>query len=69
VYQLERSAHGLKATVGAVGASTAYTLATELETMGRTSHLEAAATVFQHLDGELERVAAFFGEPAWKEYI
>jgi HPt (histidine-containing phosphotransfer) domain-containing protein len=68
-HQLERAAHRFKATVGAVGASTASTPATELETLGRTAHLKGAATVLRQLDGEADRVVAFFGDPAWQECV
>jgi CheY-like chemotaxis protein/HPt (histidine-containing phosphotransfer) domain-containing protein len=49
VHQLERAAHSLKGTLGAVGATTAYALASELETMGRAAHLEGASIALAKL--------------------
>jgi HPt (histidine-containing phosphotransfer) domain-containing protein len=66
-HQLERAAHSLKGALGAVGASTAYTLAFELETMGRAARLEGAWTALDKLEDELARIVAFFAEPDWED--
>jgi HPt (histidine-containing phosphotransfer) domain-containing protein len=63
VPQLERTAHSLKGALGTVGATIAYTLASELETMGRAVHLEGAGTALHKLEDELARIVAFFAEP------
>jgi CheY-like chemotaxis protein len=63
--QLERSAHSLKGALLAVGATTASTLAAELETMGRDSHLHGAMPRIVELESELARIVAFFAEPGW----
>jgi HPt (histidine-containing phosphotransfer) domain-containing protein len=63
--QLERSAHHLKGAMVAVGATTACTLAAELETMGRSTHLDGAMDRIEELETELARIVAFFAEPGW----
>jgi GAF domain-containing protein/CheY-like chemotaxis protein/HPt (histidine-containing phosphotransfer) domain-containing protein len=63
--QVERLGHSLKGALGAIGATTAQTLASELETRGRAAQLEGASTVLEKLERELARVAAFFAEPGW----
>jgi HPt (histidine-containing phosphotransfer) domain-containing protein/CheY-like chemotaxis protein len=65
--QLERTAHSLKGALGTVGATIAYTLASELETMGRAVHLEGAGTALHKLEDELARIVAFFAEPDWAD--
>ena len=62
---LERTAHGVKGAMAALGAMTAYTLAAELETLGRNGRLEGAATALDKLEDELARLTAFFAEPEW----
>jgi hypothetical protein len=49
----------------AVGATTACTLAAELETMGRSTHLDGAMDRIEELETELARIVAFFAEPGW----
>jgi HPt (histidine-containing phosphotransfer) domain-containing protein/anti-sigma regulatory factor (Ser/Thr protein kinase) len=67
--QLERAAHSLKNALGAIGAKSAWTLAYELETMGRTTRLDAAASILQHLTAELERLTAFLADPSWVDCV
>jgi hypothetical protein len=43
-------------------ATTAYSLAAELETLGQAARLENVSTVLEKLDGELTRIIAFFAE-------
>jgi PAS domain S-box-containing protein len=65
--QLERSAHSLKGAVAVLGATTAYTLAAELETMGRDTRLDGATALIEELESELTRIVAFFAEPSWQD--
>jgi signal transduction histidine kinase/HPt (histidine-containing phosphotransfer) domain-containing protein len=68
-YQLERAAHSLKSALGTIGAKSAWTLAGELETMGRTSRLDEAASILQQLTAELERLTAFLADPSWVDCV
>jgi hypothetical protein len=43
-------------------ATTAYSLAAELETIGQAARLETVSTVLDKLDDELTRMIAFFAE-------
>jgi CheY-like chemotaxis protein len=63
--QLEHCAHKLKGAVAVFHATTAYSLAAELESMGRAARLEGALTVVQRLADELARIAAFFATYTW----
>jgi signal transduction histidine kinase/CheY-like chemotaxis protein/HPt (histidine-containing phosphotransfer) domain-containing protein len=60
VRQFERSAHSLKGAISILDTTTAYTLATELEMMGRAARLEGAASLLGQLEHELARLTAFF---------
>jgi HPt (histidine-containing phosphotransfer) domain-containing protein len=66
-HQLERAADSLKGAPGAVGATIAYTLASELETIGRAARLERASTAIEKLENELARIVAPFAEPGWED--
>jgi signal transduction histidine kinase/sensor domain CHASE-containing protein/HPt (histidine-containing phosphotransfer) domain-containing protein len=67
--QLERAAHSLKSALGSIGAKSAWRLAYELETMGRTTRLHKAATILQQLAAELERLTAFLADPSWVDCV
>ena len=64
--QLARSAHSLKGAAIVLGATRAYTLAAELETMGQDTHLEGASALIEELEHELARIVAFFAAPRWQ---
>ncbi len=64
--QFERSAHSVKGAVAALGATTAYTLAVELESMGRDVRLDDAMARIEELETELARIVAFFAELGWQ---
>jgi signal transduction histidine kinase/DNA-binding response OmpR family regulator/sensor domain CHASE-containing protein len=68
-YRLKRIAHSLKGALATIGATTARSLAHELEIMGQTSLLEGAASVLHKLEAELDRLAAFFDDPSWVDHI
>jgi len=57
--------NSLKGAVAALGATTAYALAAELEAMGQAGDLQSAATVLPRLDDAIHEIAAFFAEPDW----
>jgi CheY-like chemotaxis protein len=63
VRQLEYTAHRLKGALGAVGATTAYTLAAQLETVGHEAHFGGAAGLIERLAGELARMISFWSGP------
>jgi CheY-like chemotaxis protein len=57
-----RLAHRLRGVVSVIGATTARLLVDKLEDLGRAGELETAWSVFQKLQSELERIAAFYAE-------
>jgi HPt (histidine-containing phosphotransfer) domain-containing protein len=57
-----RLAHRLGGVVSVLGATTAQRLACQLEELGRSGALEAAGSMLQALQNELERVAVFYAE-------
>jgi CheY-like chemotaxis protein/HPt (histidine-containing phosphotransfer) domain-containing protein len=65
--QISAMAHSLKGAVGALGATTAYALAAELEALGHTGRLQDAATVLQRLADQIHEVVAFLAEPGWTD--
>jgi PAS domain S-box-containing protein len=66
-HQLERTAHSLKGALGVVGARGAYALAQQLEAKGRANQLEGALSLWQSLDTELARLAAFWADASGPE--
>jgi len=64
-HRLERVAHSLKGALATIGATTARSLAHELEVMGQSGQLEGSQSTLHKLEGELDRLAAFFDEPGW----
>jgi PAS domain S-box-containing protein len=65
--QLERSAHRLKGALAVLGATSAYTLAAALETMGRDTCLDGTTALIEELERELARIVAFFAESGWRD--
>jgi len=63
--QTREIAHSLKGAVAALGATTAYALAAELEAMGQAGDLHGATTVLPRLDDAIHEIVAFFAEPDW----
>ena len=64
---LFRTAHNLKGALGAIGATTASTLAAQLEAMGHEAHLDGAARLIERLEGELARMTSFWSGPGGRE--
>jgi len=67
--QTREIAHSLKGAVAALGATTAYAIAAELEAMGHAGDLQGAAAVLHRLDDEIHAIAAFFAEPDWVDSL
>jgi len=67
--QTGRLAHSLKGAVGALGATTAYALAAELEAMGQAGHPEGTATVLGSLEDEIQKVVTFLTAPGWVDRL
>jgi len=63
----ERGGHRLKGALSALGARVAQDLAAEVETLGREARLGPASAVLEHLERELERIAAFVAQPGWTQ--
>ena len=61
-HQLERTAHSLKGALSAVAATPTTGLAQQLEALGRTNQIEGALGIWEQLDTELARLAAFWAE-------
>jgi HPt (histidine-containing phosphotransfer) domain-containing protein len=62
---IEHIAHSLRGALATIGATTARSLAYELESMGQTSQLERAQSVFHKLEAELGRLVTFLEDPSW----
>ena len=67
-HQMERTAHSLKGALSAVGATPAQGLAQQLETLGRVDQIEGALSLWQQLDTELARLAAFWTQANTTEH-
>ena len=61
-HQLERTAHSFKGALSAVGATPAQELAQQLEALGRADHIEGSLSIWQQLDTEVARLAAFWAQ-------
>jgi signal transduction histidine kinase/DNA-binding response OmpR family regulator/sensor domain CHASE-containing protein len=68
-HRLERVAHSLKGALATIGATTARSLAHELEIMGQSAQLEGLQSTLHKLEAELDRLAAFFDEPGWVDRL
>lgn len=62
---VERVAHSLKGSAGILGAARLRAASAELEERAITKRLDGAPGLLAPLEGELERVLAFFRDPAW----
>jgi signal transduction histidine kinase/DNA-binding response OmpR family regulator/sensor domain CHASE-containing protein len=63
--RIEHIAHSLRGALATIGATTARSLAYELESMGQTSQLERVQSVFHKLEAELGRLVTFLDDPSW----
>jgi len=62
---VERVSHTIKGSAGIVGASGLRELSAELEERAIANRLEGESALQARLESELERVLAFFRDPAW----
>ena len=63
--QVRLLAHTLKSSLGSFGAGEARELAYNLEICGATGELVGAEEILQQLERLIERIVAFFSDPAW----
>ncbi len=63
---VERVAHSLKGSAGILGAACLRAASAELEERAITKRFDGAPGLLTPLEGELERVLAFFRDPAWQ---
>jgi signal transduction histidine kinase/DNA-binding response OmpR family regulator/sensor domain CHASE-containing protein len=67
--RLERTAHSLKGALATIGATTARSLANELETMGQGCRIDEARATLSKLEAELAKLSAFFDDPRWIDQV
>lgn len=63
---VERVAHSLKGSAGLLGAASLQAASTELEERAVAKRVDGVADLVARVEGELERVLAFFRDPAWQ---
>ena len=63
---VERVAHSLKGSAGLLGAASLRAASAELEERALAKRVVDAADLVARVEGELERVLAFFRDPAWQ---
>ena len=66
---VEAAAHRLKGVLGNIGGLTAREVAQRLETMGEEGNFDGGQVVLAELEAEIERVAAFYSDPGWKQTV
>lgn len=69
VQQVEHVAHSLKGSAAILGATRLQTAALALEEAAHERHTENSPDLVAEIARELERVMAFFADPAWKDRI
>lgn len=62
---VERVAHSLKGSAGLLGAAGLHAASAELEERALAKRVDGAADLVARVEGELERVLAFFRDAAW----
>ena len=62
---VERVAHSLKGSAGLLGAASLQAASAELEERAVAKRVDGVADLVARVEGELERVLAFFRDPAW----
>ena len=63
---VERVAHSLKGSAGLLGAASLQAASAELEERALAKRVDGVADLVARVEGELERVLAFFRNPAWQ---
>ena len=63
---VERVAHSLKGSSGLLGAASLRAASAELEERALAKRVDGVGDLVARVEGELERVLAFFRDPAWQ---
>jgi histidine phosphotransfer protein HptB len=69
VRQVEHVAHSLKGSAAILGATQLQTAALALEDAAHDGHTENGSDMVAQIARELDRVMAFFADPAWADGI
>ena len=69
VRQVEHVAHSLKGSAAILGATQLQTAALALEDAAHDGHTENGSDLVAQIARELDRVMAFFADPAWADGI
>jgi HPt (histidine-containing phosphotransfer) domain-containing protein len=69
VRQVEHVAHSLKGSAAILGATQLQTAALALEDAAHDGHTENGSDLVAQIARELDRVMAFFADPAWVDGI
>ncbi|MGH7344582.1 MAG: Hpt domain-containing protein [Candidatus Rokuibacteriota bacterium] len=69
VRQVEHVAHNLKGSAAILGATRLQTAALALEDAAHEGHTENGPDLVARVAGELDRVIAFFADPAWTDRL
>ena len=69
VRQVEHVAHSLKGSAAILGATQLQTAALALEDAAHEGHTENGSDLVAQVARELDRVMAFFADPAWADRI
>ncbi len=67
--QVEHVAHSLKGSAAILGATKLQTAALALEDAAHDGHTENGSQLVAQIAQELDRVMAFFADPAWADRI
>lgn len=63
---VERVAHSLKGSAGLLGAASLHAASAELEERAVAKRVDGVADLVARVEGEIERVLAFFHDPTWQ---
>lgn len=69
VREVEHVAHSLKGSAAILGATRLQTAALALEDAAHDGHTENGPDLVSAIAHELDRVMAFFADPAWKDAL
>jgi len=69
VRQVEQVAHSLKGSASILGATRLQTAALALEDAAHDGHTEDGPALVAQIAGELDKVMAFFADPAWADRL
>ena len=69
VRQVEQVAHSLKGSASILGATQLQSAALALEDAAHDGHTENGPVLVGHIARELEKVIAFFADPAWPDRL